>query len=120
VSSASWPPAVRAQPAIPVIGLLNGQTSAASPSVCWPLAAPAQQRERMRRIGVLMLYPDDDQRGRDRAGAFEQTLDKLGWTVGRNVQIDYHWGIGDPDWVRSAITQLLRLSPDLSIGTSGD
>jgi putative tryptophan/tyrosine transport system substrate-binding protein len=54
----------------------------------WPLAARAQQ-ERMRRIGVLMLYPENDPEGQLRATAFRQGLQKLGWVVGRNVQIDF-------------------------------
>jgi ABC-type uncharacterized transport system substrate-binding protein len=79
----------------------------------WPLAVRAQQTERMRRIGVLMLYPENDPEGQLRATAFRQGLQKLGWTVGRNVQIDFQWGLGDADWIRSAAAQLLRLSPDV-------
>src|SRR6478672_3437928 len=82
----------------------------------WPLAARAQQ-ERMRRIGVLMLYPENDPAGQLRATAFRQGLEKLGWAVGRNVQIDFQWGSGDVDWIRSAAAQLLRLAPDLIVAT---
>jgi putative tryptophan/tyrosine transport system substrate-binding protein len=82
-------------------------------AAAWPLAAHAQQPERMRRIGVLMLYPEDDSEGRLRATAFQQGLQKLGWHVGRNIQIDFQWGFGNADWVRSAAAQLLRLSPDV-------
>ena len=57
--------------------------------VTWPLAALAQQPEPMRRIGVLMLYPENDPEGQLRATAFRQGL--LGWVVGRNVQIDFQW-----------------------------
>src|SRR5262249_2787355 len=85
----------------------------ASGAVAWPLAVRAQQSERMRRIGVLMLYPENDPQGQLRATAFRQGLEKLGWTVGRNVQIDFHWGLGDADWIRSAAGQLLRLGPDV-------
>src|SRR6516225_753314 len=79
----------------------------------WPIVARAQQRDRMRRIGVLMLYPESDPQGQLRATAFRQGLEKLGWTVGRNVQIDFQWGLGDIDWIRSAAAQLLRLAPDM-------
>ena len=89
------------------ITLLSGTAAA------WPIAAPAQQLERMRRIGVLMLYPENDPEGQLRATAFRQGLQKLGWVVGRNVQIDFQWGLGDADWIRSAAAQLLRLSPDV-------
>ena len=81
-------------------------------AAAWPLAARAQQGERVRRIGVLMLYPENDPQGQLRATAFRQGLQKLGWVVGRNVQIDFHWGLGDADWIRSAAAQLLRLAPD--------
>jgi len=83
-------------------------------AVAWPFAARAQQGERMRRIGVLMLYPENDPEGQLRATAFRQGLQKLGWVVGRNVQIDFQWGLGDADWIRSAATQELRVAaPDV-------
>jgi putative ABC transport system substrate-binding protein len=82
-------------------------------AAAWPLAARAQQAERMRRIGVLMLYPENDPEGQRRATAFRQGLEKLGWVVGRNVQIDFQWGFGDADWIRSAAAQLLRSAPDV-------
>jgi ABC-type uncharacterized transport system substrate-binding protein len=81
--------------------------------VAWPLAARAQQADRVRRIGVLMLYPENDSEGQLRAKAFRQGLEKLGWVDGRNIQIDFQWGSGDADWIRSAAAQLLRLQPDL-------
>jgi putative tryptophan/tyrosine transport system substrate-binding protein len=87
-------------------------------AVAWPLAARAQQG-RMRRIGVLMLYPENDPQGQLRATSFQQGLEKFGWSVGRNVQIDFQWGLGDPDWVRSAAAQLLRRAPDLILA-NGD
>ena|SRR5215472_7330683 len=89
------------------IALLGGTAS-------WPLAARAQQSERMRRIGVLMLYPENDPEGQLRAAAFRQGLQKLGWVAGRNVQIDFQWGLGDADWIRSAATQELRVAPDVT------
>jgi putative tryptophan/tyrosine transport system substrate-binding protein len=62
---------------------------------------------------VLMLYPENDPEGQLRATAFRQGLQKLGWVVGRNVQIDFQWGFGDADWIRSVAAQELRLSPDV-------
>jgi putative tryptophan/tyrosine transport system substrate-binding protein len=88
-------------------------------AAAWPLAARGQQAERMRRVGVLMLYPDSDPEGQLRATAFRQGLEKLGWTLGRNVQIDFQWGLGDAEWIRSAAAQLLRLVPDLILA-NGD
>jgi putative tryptophan/tyrosine transport system substrate-binding protein len=90
-----------------------------SGAAAWPIAARGQQAERMRRIGVLMLYPENDPAGQLRATAFRQGLEKLGWTVGRNVQIDFQWGLGDADWIRSAAAQLLRLAPDVILA-NGD
>ena len=81
-------------------------------AAAWPLASHAHS-ERVRRIGVLMLYPESDPQGQLRATAFQQGLHQLGWVVGRNVQIDFQWGFGDADWLRSTATQLLRLAPDV-------
>src|SRR5262249_24907924 len=61
----------------------------------WPLTARAQQPERMRRIGVLTVLAEDDPDGHARVAAFVQTLQALGWTIGRNVQIDIRWGAVD-------------------------
>jgi len=94
------------------IALVGGAAS-------WPFAARAQQTERTRRIGVLMQYPENDPEGQLRATAFRQGLEKLGWADGRNVQIDFQWGLGDADWIRSAAAQLLRLAPDVILA-NGD
>jgi putative tryptophan/tyrosine transport system substrate-binding protein len=88
-------------------------------AMAWPLAAHAQQPERMRRIGVLMLYPENDPAGQLRATAFRQGLEKFGWTIGRNLQIDYLWGVGDADWIQSVAVQLLRRAPDVILA-NGD
>src|SRR5580704_18635738 len=82
-------------------------------TAAWPVAARAQQREQMPRIGVLMLYPENDPEGQLRATALQQGLQKLGWVVGRNVQINFQWGFGDADWIKSTAAQLLQLAPDV-------
>ena len=61
-------------------------------AVAWPLASRAQQSGQMRRIGVLMPFARDNSEGQARTTAFVQGLQKLGWTEGRNLQIDYRWG----------------------------
>jgi putative tryptophan/tyrosine transport system substrate-binding protein len=86
-----------------------------SGATVWPLTARAQQPERIRRIGVLMLYPENDPQGQVRAKAFQREFEKLGWNVGGNLQINYHWGTGDADWVRSAAAQLLSEKPDVML-----
>src|SRR5262249_46577829 len=57
--------------------------------------------------------PENDPQGQLRATAFRQGLEKLGWSIGRNVQIDFQWGLGDANWIRSAAARLLRLAPDV-------
>ena len=91
------------------ITLLGGAVAA------WPLAAHAQQNERMRRIGVLMPFAKDNPEGRARTAAFLQELRKLGWTEGRNLQIEYR---GDTDDLRKAATELVTSSPDVILVSS--
>jgi putative ABC transport system substrate-binding protein len=86
-------------------------------AAAWPLAARAQQGERMRRIGVLMNLASDDAEGQARLAAFHQGLQQLGWTVGRNVQIDYRWGAGDADRIRKFAAELIALAPDVILST---
>jgi putative ABC transport system substrate-binding protein len=93
------------------ITLLGGAATA------WPLAARAQQPERMRRIGVLMNLPADDLDAPARVAAFAQGLQELGWTMGRNVQIDYRWGAGVADLYRRYGAELVALTPDLILAS---
>jgi hypothetical protein len=69
-------------------------------AAAWPRAARAQQGERMRRIGVLIANAESDPEGQARVAAFRQDLQRLGWTEGRNIRIDYRWGVGDADRAR--------------------
>jgi len=85
----------------------------------WPLAVRAQQGERMRRIGVLMTVAADDAEGQARAVAFGQGLAQLGWTVGRNVQIDIRWTAGKADDTRKYATELVALAPDVVLAAGG-
>jgi putative tryptophan/tyrosine transport system substrate-binding protein len=82
-------------------------------AVTWPLAARAQQRDRMRRIGALMSLPAEDQETLARVTAFVQGLQELGWTVGRNVQIDYRWIAGEVERYRRYAADLVSLAPDV-------
>jgi putative ABC transport system substrate-binding protein len=83
----------------------------------WPLAARAQQRERMRRIGVLVNLAADDPQHQARNAAFLQGLQQLGWTVGRNVQIDYRWAAGKAEDTRRYAAELAALAPDVILAT---
>src|SRR5256885_1767441 len=85
----------------------------------WPLAARAQQREQMRRIGVLMNLGSDDAEGQARNAAFLQGLQELGWTVGRNVRIEYRWGGGDVELFRRYASELVALAPDVILAVGG-
>jgi putative tryptophan/tyrosine transport system substrate-binding protein len=91
------------------ITLLGGAAAA------WPLAARAQQPDRMRRIGVLMGYPEGDPQAQANVTALRQGLQNLGWTEGRNVQIDYRWAGGDPDKARTFARELIGLMPDVIV-----
>jgi putative ABC transport system substrate-binding protein len=84
----------------------------------WPLAARAQQRERVRRVGVLMNLTADDDDASPRVTALAQGLQQLGWTAGRNVRIDYRWGAVDADRSRRYATELLALAPDVILASS--
>jgi putative ABC transport system substrate-binding protein len=84
-----------------------------------PFAICAQQSQQMRRIGVVMLYPENDSQGQLRATAFQGQLEKAGWSIGGNLQVDFQWGTGDAAWVQAATERALRLSPDVLLA-NGD
>src|SRR5258707_1310557 len=86
-------------------------------AAAWPLAARAQQGERMRRIGVLMSLASDDPQSMARIAAFVQGLQQLGWTDGRDVRIDYRWGAADADRIRKNAEELVALAPDVILAT---
>jgi putative ABC transport system substrate-binding protein len=96
------------------VTLLGGAAAA------WPLAVRAQQRERVRRVGVFMPGVADDPEFQARNAAFLQGLGELGWSVGRNLRIDYRWGRGDTERYRAYAAELVALAPDviLALGTS--
>jgi putative ABC transport system substrate-binding protein len=83
----------------------------------WPLAARAQQDERVRRIGVLMSDASNDPQARVRVAAFAQSLQELGWTDGRNARVDYRWGAGNADRIRTYAAELVALAPDVSLAS---
>jgi putative ABC transport system substrate-binding protein len=84
-------------------------------AVAWPLAARAQQSGQMRRIGVLMALARDDPEAQARIAAFVEGLQKLGWTEGHNLQIEYRWDTGD---LQKAAAELVALSPDVIFTTN--
>src|SRR5215467_7542968 len=84
-------------------------------AVAWPLAARAQQAERVRRIGLLMGTADDRE-GQARVTALKQGLQELGWTDGGNIQIETRFGGADADRIRSHAAELVALAPDIIVG----
>ena len=88
-------------------------------AAAWPLTARAQQPERMRRIGVLMNLGSDDAEGQARNAVFLQALQEWGWTVGRNVRIEYRWGAGDAGLFRRYASELVALAPDVILAAGG-
>jgi ABC-type uncharacterized transport system substrate-binding protein len=87
-------------------------------AAAWPLAARAQQGERMRRIGMLTGGPrPDDQDAQANIAAFLEGLKQLGWVDGRNVRIDYRWGLGQADTIRRQAAELVALAPDVVLSS---
>jgi putative ABC transport system substrate-binding protein len=95
------------------VTLLGGAAAA------WPLAARAQQGERVRRIGVLMASAADDSESQARMAAFLQGLAQLGWTIGRNLRIDTRWATTDADDIRRHAAELAALAPDVLVAATG-
>src|SRR5262245_46105181 len=94
------------------ITLLGGAAAA------WPLAARAQQSDRMRRIGFLINLAADDTAGQSRITAFAQGLQEWGWSVGRNVWIEYRWAAGDAERARKYAAELVALTPDVILAAT--
>ena len=91
------------------ITLLGGAAAA------WPVAARGQQGERVRRIGLLMPAAEDDPGMQAGAAVFRRALVALGWAEGRNLAIEYRWGAGNIERMRSAVAELVRLAPDIIV-----
>src|SRR4029450_6410401 len=86
-------------------------------AAAWPLAARAQQGERMRRIGVLLYLAADDSEPQARLAAFAQALKQLGWSDGRNLRIDTRWATADD--IRTHAAELAALAPDVLVAGTG-
>jgi putative ABC transport system substrate-binding protein len=81
----------------------------------WPIALRGQQGGRARRIGMLLLGQENTPNSRAGVAVFRDALRKLGWVVGRNLEIDYHWVLGDAEEMRTAIAELLAVTPDVIV-----
>jgi putative ABC transport system substrate-binding protein len=98
------------------VTLLGG--AAAGSSLLWPLVARAQQPDRMRRIGVLVPSVENSHDYQARMAAFRESLQKLGWSEGRNVRFDYRWAGADPERMRAYAAELVSLTPDVILSIS--
>ena len=87
-------------------------------AAAWPLAARAQQAERIRRIGMLIGYAENDPETQARLAAFRQALEPLGWKEGRSVRIDYRFAPASPDQAQVFAKELVALRPDVLVGNS--
>jgi len=85
----------------------------------WPIRVHAQPSAGTRRIGVLTYHEENDPQSKVYLDAFVQTLQKLGWTVGRNLRIDYRWTGGDAERARKYAGELVALAPDVILGAGG-
>jgi ABC-type uncharacterized transport system substrate-binding protein len=94
------------------IALLGGAAAA------WPVAARAQQSDRMRRLGVLMGFAEEDHEAQARIAGFKQALEELGWTNGRNIEFNYRWTLGDADRMRVYARELVQLAPDVILSAT--
>ena len=82
-------------------------------AAAWPVASRAQQSARIRRIGMLLYYSETDPEGQDRIAQFEQELQGLGWTIGRDLQIESRWAAADTNRLRRYAAELVSLRPDV-------
>jgi putative tryptophan/tyrosine transport system substrate-binding protein len=84
-----------------------------SAAAAWPCIAGAQQSEQMRRIGVLIGLPENDHETKTRLARFRQELERLGWSEGRNLRVDYRFAAGSPDRFPPIAKELVALQPDV-------
>jgi putative tryptophan/tyrosine transport system substrate-binding protein len=87
-------------------------------AIVWPLTARAQQPERMRRVGVLMGYPEGDKQAQAGASVLRKELQNLGWTEGGNIQSDYRWAGPDPEKARTFAKELTGMAPDVIVSST--
>src|SRR5262245_58602982 len=87
-------------------------------AAAWPFSARAQQAGGMRRIGVLMGYAESDREAQAWVAAFREGLQKLGWTEGRNIRIDFRWAASDVESMQRFAKELVALQPDLILMSS--
>src|SRR5262252_5315554 len=88
------------------IGFIGG-------AAVWPLTARAQEREPLRRLGMLLTVQEGDPATQERLASFERRLGELGWNQGRNIRFEPRWAGGDPERLRANVAEMVRLAPDV-------
>jgi putative tryptophan/tyrosine transport system substrate-binding protein len=87
-------------------------------AAAWPLAARAQQSNRVRRVGLLMITAADDPAGQSYIAAFAQGMQQFGWELGGNLRLETRWGGGDTERFRKYATELVAIAPDVILATA--
>ena len=87
-------------------------------AVAWPLAGNAQQPERLRRVGVLIAFPENDPLAQASVRAFARALAGFGWVEGKNIRIDYRFAAGDPSLFKTYAGELVALTPDVILAST--
>jgi ABC-type uncharacterized transport system substrate-binding protein len=87
-------------------------------AAAWPLAGRAQQPERVRHVGVLIAYPENDQRSQAFVAAFTRGLGRFGWVEGNNIRTDYRFAAGDPTLFKTYAAELVGLAPDAILASN--
>src|SRR5258705_12955485 len=95
-----------------IITLLWGAVAA------WPLAAGGQEPNRVRRIGALMSFAESDPEGQARIAAFRESLQSLGWSEGRNINVEIRWATGSAESIRQFAKELVALQPELILSAT--
>jgi putative ABC transport system substrate-binding protein len=88
-------------------------------AAAWPVVARAQQGERVRRVGALMNLSSDDLESTLDVAAFVRGMEERGWKLGDNLQIEYRWGMGDPNLYRKFAAELVKIAPDVILAVGG-
>jgi putative ABC transport system substrate-binding protein len=87
-------------------------------AVALPLSARAQYPGRARRIGVVMMYREDDREGQLRISAFQEGLQRAAWSIGTDLLMDIRWGVGDINWIGSTVADTMQLAPEVIFAVS--
>jgi putative ABC transport system substrate-binding protein len=98
------------------LGLIGG-AAIACPAIAWPLPSKAQQRQGLRKLGVILSVAEADPETVARLTAFRQALEELGWKEGSNIHVEYRFGAGRADLIRQYVQELVAMKPDVIVAS---